>query len=204
MNWHLFSGFLLILVVMLMMPGPIVTLLVSTAATGGARAGFITIAGTTGGDAILVAIVVGLLTRLSSHALQLFMWLRWVGAAYLLWLGIGMWRSADRPESVVPKERIHFWRGLFVAATNPKTLAFLTALLPQFVDPTLPMGRQLIVMGVSCVVLGSLSDALWVLASSVGAAWLIKPGPAITLQRASGLLLVVGSVWLALSTENGL
>ena len=88
MNWHLFAGFLAITLVLLLAPGPIVTLVISTSATRGMRAGLITVAGTSTGNAILIAAIALGLSWVLSHAVYLFEALRWLGAAYLVWLGV--------------------------------------------------------------------------------------------------------------------
>ncbi|MGA7824312.1 MAG: LysE family transporter, partial [Steroidobacteraceae bacterium] len=84
MNWHLFAAFIAITVVLLLAPGPIVTLVISTAATRGVRAGLVTVAGTTTGNAVLLAAIALGLGWVLGHAAALFEALRWLGAAYLV------------------------------------------------------------------------------------------------------------------------
>ena len=81
--------------------------------------------------------------------------LRWGGAVYLIWLGIQAWRGAGCGAPVChPSDRVQFGRGFLVALSNPKTIAFFTAFLPQFVDPSLPAAPQLALMCVVSVLLG--------------------------------------------------
>jgi threonine/homoserine/homoserine lactone efflux protein len=94
---------------------------------------------------------------------------------------------------------VHFWRGVFVALSNPKTIAFFTAFLPQFVDPSLPAAHQLLVMCVVSVVLAATSDSCWAIAAGLGRAWFIKPARARLLGRASGVTLICGGIWLSLA-----
>ena len=143
MNWQLFAGFLALTVVLLLTPGPIVTLVISTAARGGVRAGLVTVAGTSLGNALLLTAIALGLDWVLAHARALFEVLRWLGAAYLIWLGVRAWLSAGGHPSAPPAQRVQLTRGVLVALTNPKTIAFCTAFLPQFVDPALPAGRQL-------------------------------------------------------------
>jgi homoserine/homoserine lactone efflux protein len=203
MNWHLFAGFLAITIVLLLAPGPIVTLVISTAATRGARAGLITVAGTSTGNALLIAAIALGLGWVLSHALYLFAALRWIGAAYLVWLGVQAWRHAGAPAPAVPGDHVHFRRGLLVALSNPKTITFFTAFLPQFVDPALPAARQLTVMCAVTVALAALSDSCWAIASGLGRKWLMKPARARLLGRASGLTLIGGGLWLSLARRPG-
>jgi homoserine/homoserine lactone efflux protein len=200
MNWQLFSAFLLISVVLFLTPGPIVTLIVATGARAGTRAALLTVAGASLGNALLVGcIAVGLGWILKTSA-ELFDTLRWVGAAYLVWLGIQAWRHAgEATPAVAPRRHVHAWRGMVVAVTNPKTIAFFTAFLPQFIDPTLPVTRQLLMMCACSVALGSLLDSGWAVAAGLGRAWFMKPAHNKLLGRLSGMVLVGGGIWLSLT-----
>jgi homoserine/homoserine lactone efflux protein len=199
MNWHLFSGFLLITLVLLLTPGPIVTLVISTGALRGVRAALVTVAGTSSGNAaLLTAIALGL-NWVLGHAAYLFEVLRWAGAAYLVWLGLRAWRSGERPHESASRDQVHFWRGFLVALFNPKTIAFFTAFLPQFVDPALPAARQLAVMCAVTALLAALSDSCWAIASGLGRTWFMKPTRAQWLRRASGLTLISGGLWVSLT-----
>ena len=199
MNWHLFAGFLLITVVLILTPGPIVTLVISTGATRGVRAGLVTVAGTSLGNATLLAAIATGLGWVLTHAATLFDVLRWIGAAYLIWLGVRAWRSAARALPAAAGDQVHFWRGFLVALSNPKTMAFFTAFLPQFVDPSRPAGYQLAVMCVVSVALAAVSDSCWAIASGLGRAWFMRPARARLLRRTSALTLIGGGVWLSLA-----
>lgn len=202
MNWHLFAAFVAITVVLLLTPGPIVTLVISTAATRGVRAGLVTVAGTTTGNALLLAAIALGLSWVLGHAVALFEALRWLGAAYLVWLGVQAWRRAGGPQSAAPAGRVHFRRGLLVALSNPKTIAFFSAFLPQFLDPHLPAWRQLAVMCAVTVLLAALSDSCWAVASGLGRAWFIHPGRQRILGRAAGVTLIGGAIWLSLARSR--
>lgn len=199
MNWHLFTVFILMTTILVLVPGPIVTLVISTAATKGTRAALTTVAGTSSGNAVLVTAIAFGLSWVLAHALYLFELLRWLGAAYLIWLGLKTWRSADQRATPLQRNSIHFWRGFLVAVTNPKGIAFFTAFLPQFVDPRLPAGPQLSLMCIVAVVLGAFSDSCWAILSGLGRAWFMKPARAKLLGRASGLTLIGGGLWLSLA-----
>jgi homoserine/homoserine lactone efflux protein len=199
MNWQLFAGFLVITIVLILVPGPIVTLLISTSATKGMRAGLVTAAGTSTGNALLLLIIALGLDWVLGHAIYLFELLRWLGAAYLVWLGIQAWRRAGWPDPLPLGNRVLFSRGFLVAISNPKTIAFFTAFLPQFVDPRLPAARQLMVMCVVSVLLAALGDSCWVIASGLGRAWFMKSSRAKLLGRASGVTLIGGGLWLSLT-----
>jgi homoserine/homoserine lactone efflux protein len=198
MNGSLFAGFLAITLVLILTPGPIVTLVISTAATKGVRAGLITVAGTSSGTAVLlIAIALGL-DWVLSHAVYLFELLRWAGAAYLIWLGIQAWRHAGQERPVSPGHHVQFFRGVLVALSNPKTIAFFTAFLPQFVDPNRRAEPQLAIMCAVSVLLAVISDSCWAIAAGMGRDWFMKPARAKLLGRASGVTLMGGGIWLSL------
>jgi threonine/homoserine/homoserine lactone efflux protein len=128
-----------------------------------------------------------------------FDYLRWAGAAYLVWLGIQAWRHAgETTEASPPGAHVHAWRGFVVAITNPKTIAFFTAFLPQFIDPALPVSRQLVVMCAVTVVLAGVLDAAWGITAGLSRAFLLKPRQRKWLGRLSGAVLIGGGLWLSL------
>jgi threonine/homoserine/homoserine lactone efflux protein len=203
MNIELFTAFLLITVVLIIAPGPIVTLVISTGATRGVRAALTTVAGTTLGNAILLAAIALGLNWVHAHADLLFNALRWTGAAYLIWLGVQAWRHAGEESHELPeKGRTRFVRGLLVALSNPKTIVFFTAFLPQFLDPRLPAGPQLAAMCVASVLIAGVSDCAWAIAAGMGRAWFMKPSRVKLLGRLSGTVLIGGGLWLSLARRT--
>jgi len=199
MNFELFAAFLLITLVLMVTPGPIVTLVIATGATQGIRAGLATVAGTVLGNGILVGSIAFGLSFVIASSATLFEIIRWVGAGYLVWLGLQVWHSAGRgPVAALPSHGVHFWRGLLVALSNPKTAAFFTAFLPQFVDPALPTTFQLAVMCTVSVLLAAMTDSAWAIAAGLGRAWFMKPSRARLLARGSGAILIGGGIWLSL------
>ena len=199
MNWHLFSAFLLITAVLVIVPGPIVTLVIATGASRGIRAAMQTVIGTTLGNALLLTCIALGLSWILKTSAEVFDYVRLIGAAYLVWLGIQAWRHAgEGSEAAPPGGHVYAWRGFVVALTNPKTIAFFTAFLPQFIDPALPVARQLWVMCAVSVILAGLLDAAWGLAAGYGRAFLMKPRQKTWLGRISGLVLIGGGIWLSL------
>ena len=200
MNWHLFSAFLFITLILVLIPGPIVTLVIATGASRGIRAALQTVIGTTLGNAVLLACIALGLSWILKASAEVFDYVRWAGAAYLVWLGIQAWRHAGTPVQTAPVAgHVFAWRGFVVAITNPKTIAFFTAFLPQFIDPALPLTRQLVVMCMVSVVLAGFIDAGWATVASLGRAFLMKPKYNKLLGRFSGLVLIGGGVWLSLT-----
>lgn len=199
MNPELFSAFLLITFVFVLSPGPIVTLVIATGATQGIRAALTTVAGTIGGTSVLIAAIAFGLTWILKSSVVLFEIIRWTGAAYLIWLGIQVWRSAGKTDAAPMTGQVHFWRGFLIALSNPKTAVFFTAFLPQFVDQSLPPDFQLMVMCIVSVLMAAVTDSGWAIASGLGRAWFMKPERAKLLGRLSGGMLIGGGIWLSLS-----
>jgi len=200
MNWELFAAFLLITAVLIITPGPIVTLVIATGAREGMRAALTTVVGPTLGNALLLVAIAFGLSWVVRNAATLFEILRWIGAAYLIWLGIQAWRHAGETGAAsLPRGHVHVWRGFAVALSNPKTIAFFTAFLPQFVDPALPVEPQLAVMCAISVVLAAFTDSGWAVAAGLGRAWFMHSWRAKLLGRLSGVALIGGGVWLSLA-----
>jgi homoserine/homoserine lactone efflux protein len=203
MNLELLTAFLLITTVLIVTPGPIVTLVISTGVTQGSRAALTTVAGTTLGNALLLAAIALGLNWVHAHADLLFDALRVTGAAYLIWLGVQAWRHAgEESERLTNTGRARFVRGLIVALSNPKTIVFFTAFLPQFLDPRLPAGPQLAAMCIASVVIAGASDCAWAIAAGMGRAWFMKPSRVKLLGRLSGTVLIGGGLWLSLARRT--
>jgi homoserine/homoserine lactone efflux protein len=148
---------------------------------------------------LLAAIAFGL-AWVVRNAATLFDILRWVGAGYLIWLGIQAWRHAGAGnEAPALHGHIYFWRGFVVAIFNPKTIAFFTAFLPQFIDPRLPAEPQLALMCSVTVVMAALMDAGWAIAAGLGRSWFMASWRAKLVGRISGLALIGGGLWLSMA-----
>ena len=136
-------AFALASTVVLMIPGPTILLVCSYALSAGRRAGLWMVGGVALGDLVaMTASVLGLGALLLSSA-ELFTALRLIGAAYLLYLGWKLWTApvgpvseADAPQASGPKMAAHAFA---VTATNPKSIVFFVAFVPQFIDPAAPL-----------------------------------------------------------------
>lgn len=198
----LFAAFVAAAAILILMPGPIVTLVVANALAHGPRTGLATVAGASLGNGVLVAAGALGLTTVLALAAPVFEWIRWAGAGYLVWLGLRSWHEAlksaaaanGRPDA---QSRGVFWHGLMVAITNPKTILFYAAFFPQFVDPALPAGPQIGAMSVVFVVLATLSDGLYALLAGRLRPWLANR--ARVRHGITGTLLLGTGIGLALA-----
>lgn len=169
MQPELFFGFVLATVVLILMPGPIVTLTIANSLAYGTRHGLKTVAGTSIATSILL--IIGGLGMASVFGLlaEWFEILRWLGAAYLVWLGVQQWRAkavnlSETEAHVGPKKSL-FWQGFVVSITNPKTIFFYAAFFPQFMDPGAAAGPQLMLLSVTFLFIATSLDCGYALLS---------------------------------------
>lgn len=208
MNAHLFAAFCLAALILVLMPGPIVTLVVANSLRHGPRIGLATVAGASIGNAALLAgAAIGLMTFFAFLS-EVFMVVRWIGAAYLIWLGIRAWRShrgpCGLPASPAPRSAHSvFLQGLLIAITNPKAILFYIAFLPQFIDARLPAGPQLLGMSVTMITFAVVSDSSYALLAGRLRGWFTAPGRRRLQERITGSLLIGTGCGLLLVRRGG-
>lgn len=166
MSIELWLTFVVASIVLLTIPGPTVTLVVSYALGRGRHTGWVTVPGVTLGD--LTAMTVSLLGAgvILTASATLFTALKLVGAAYLIWLGIRLWRADPTVDAIngVAKDRggwAIFWNAFVVTALNPKGIVFFIAFVPQFVVAERPLLPQFIILEVTFLVLAAINVAIW-------------------------------------------
>jgi homoserine/homoserine lactone efflux protein len=193
--------FLVACAVLMIVPGPAVTLIVANSLRHGRRAGLLNVAGIQLGLAMTMGVVLLGLASLIAAMGDWFEWLRLAGAAYLIWLGWKMLRGSGEAEpGAAPRTPRggFFVQGLAVSLSNPKVLLFFGAFFPQFMDADGNFALQVLIMGTSAMALAALSDSAYaLLASRAGAA--LSRRRLRLLTQASGGLLIGGGLWLALS-----
>jgi len=165
---HAFAVFIPAALVLLAIPGPAVLYVVATSVDGGRRNGLVSVAGIHLGSLVhITAAVAGLSALIVSSAIA-FSAVKYVGAAYLVFVGIRRLLGKDDPVDTVGRAprstRRVFGQGVVVNVLNPKTALFFLAFMPQFVDPDRPVWTQTIVLGLCWIVLGLLSDGAYALA----------------------------------------
>lgn len=192
-----FLTFLFAAVVLAITPGPGIAYVVARTASGDRSEGLASCAGTgLGGLVHVLAAALGL-SLLIAQSAWAFNLLKYVGAAYLVYLGLRMLfhrSTADLQPVVHPQgARRAFLEGIVVEALNVKTALFFLAFLPQFVSPETPVAPQLVLLGGICVALNTLVDVLAVM----GADRLLRSSAAQA-SRARILNYVSGSTMVAL------
>jgi threonine/homoserine/homoserine lactone efflux protein len=172
---HSLALFAAAAVALLLIPGPAVLYIVAQSAQHGRVAGLVSVGGVHAGTLVHVAAAaVGLSAIVVSSALA-FSFVKFAGAAYLVYLGIRRILAREPAERIEtpdqPLARL-FRQGVVVNVLNPKTALFFLAFLPQFVDTDRAVWPQVLVFGLTFVVLGFVSDGLYALAAGSLAKWL--------------------------------
>ena len=175
------------------------TLVIANSLTHGSRAGLLNVVGTQVGLAVIIAILAVGLTSIIATMGWWFDWLRFAGAVYLIWLGWKLLRAsgalAAPGRAPVPRGGF-FLQGLLVSLSNPKTLLFFGAFIPQFIDPHGSYLAQVALLGGTAMAVAAVSDSAYaILTGRAGA--LVSRHRIRLLSRASGVCLIGGGVWLA-------
>jgi threonine/homoserine/homoserine lactone efflux protein len=202
MSLQLYLAFITACAALALLPGPIVTLIIANGLRHGTRAALINIAGAQAGLAIVIGIVAIGLTSLMATIGYWFDWVRLAGAAYLVWLGIRLIRSPIEGVSIdarPPPPRGGFFRqGLMVLLSNPKVLVFFGALIPQFMDMSRDHVSQVALLGVTFMVIGASTDAIYAVLAGRARLFFSKDRTRL-LSRIAGGFMVGGGIWLALT-----
>ncbi|AGA89233.1 putative threonine efflux protein [Thioflavicoccus mobilis 8321] len=197
MNTELFLAFVAATVVICIVPGPNITLIITTATMSGVRAGLMTVLGTTAAQVIQIATVVTGLAWLLSAYSYIFDTFRILGAIYLIYLGVRAWRSANSKAAVEEVETKSLKHGFLVGLANPKSLAFLAVFIPQFVDSSLPVNPQFITLAFTYLSVAVLFDAAYAIAAGYGGKKFCTGRSRVFTKRLSGVVLAGGGLWLA-------
>lgn len=153
-NWLLYTA---AAVGLSLTPGPNGLLALTHGALYGARRTVFTILGGSVGFAAVIALSMFGIGALLAANVGLLVLLKWLGGAYLVWLGIQVWRSPalnqSRTAATLTSGRSLFQAGLFSALSNPKGILFFVAFLPQFIDPSRSLLVQFVIMAATFVVI---------------------------------------------------
>lgn len=194
MSFDLWLTFVAASTALLLIPGPTVLLVLSYALSKGRSVAVASAAGVSLGDFIaMTASLLGLGALVLASA-TLFTILKWVGAAYLVWLGITLIRSAPSEGLRLPKAEVTA-RGVFVHATtvtalNPKSITFFIAFVPQFIRPDQPLLPQSAILISTFVSLAAINALIYALLADCMRQVISRPSILTWLTRAGGAALV--------------
>jgi threonine/homoserine/homoserine lactone efflux protein len=194
---HAFAVFIPAALVLLAIPGPAVLYIIATSVEGGRRHGLLSVAGVHIGSLIhVVAAAAGIYALIVSSAIA-FSTVKYVGAAYLVYVGIRKWLERDEPaelEARPPRSgRRVFTQGIVVNVLNPKTALFFLAFLPQFIDRDRTVWTQIAVLGLCWIALGLLSDGAYALAGGTIGGFLRRRRRAVR-YASGGIFVGLGAV----------
>ncbi len=191
-HWLAFAAATAILVAI---PGPTVLLVISYALGHGRRSALGTVAGVALGDfTAMTASMLGLGALLATSA-AVFTVLKWIGAAYLIYLGIKLWRApvAQARDDAMPVEvgrTRMFLHAYAVTALNPKSIVFFVAFLPQFLDTVAPALPQMAIFEATFIVMAALNALLYGLMASAARRTIRKPAVQRVVNRTGGSFLI--------------
>ncbi|MEX0953588.1 MAG: LysE family translocator [Rhizobiaceae bacterium] len=185
--------------VIVVVPGPSVTVIIANSMRHGTRAGLLNVLGTQIGIATMIAVLALGLSAVVALMGSLFDVLRLIGAAYLVWLGVRMWMSGGRlgkSEATARPGGSFVLQGFIVVWSNPKALLFFGAFLPQFIDPAGSAAWQTVGLGLVFMAVATVFDSIYAVAAGGTGAWLSRERVRLV-ERISGTFLIGGGLWLA-------
>lgn len=201
MAWDVWLALAAASAVMVALPGPTVLLIVSHALSYGRRSAMATVAGVALGDlAAMSASLAGLGVLLATSA-ELFALLRWLGAAYLIYLGLRLWRApvdmAGLPAADDPDARRVFLHAFAVTALNPKSIMFFVAFVPQFITADAAYAPQAAVAVATYVGLSIINASLFGMLGARARRVIRRPGLLRAVNRLGGGLMIGAGVMTA-------
>jgi threonine/homoserine/homoserine lactone efflux protein len=199
MDLDIWLAFCAAALVMLLIPGPTILLVIGQSLGGGAGRALPLVAGVALGDLTAMTLSLAGLGAILATSATLFTALKWAGAAYLVWLGVKMWRAPVEPGAAPPLAAGRALREAWlVTALNPKGIVFFVAFVPQFIDPARPFPMQALVLVATFVTLGAANAALYAaLATNLSGA-VRRPSVRRVLNRTGGAVLMGAGLAVAL------
>jgi len=191
-------------------PGPAVLLVVSQSLSKGPWAGLAACAGILAANTAYFALSATSVGALLVQSAEVFTAIKWLGAAYLVWLGAKM--IVERHSTIVSASptssgstardtRNAFSIAVITQGANPKALIFFTAILPQFISATSPVVPQILILGISSVVIEFLVLGLYVATCHTARGLIHQSRFVVPIQRLAGVFLVLAGARLAVSRQ---
>jgi len=189
---------------LLMIPGPTILLVISYSLTQGRRVALAMALGVALGDFIAMTTSLLGLGALVMASAELFTALKWIGAVYLIWLGVKLWRStprdAEMPQPEPKEARAIFAHAAAVTALNPKSIAFFIAFVPQFIRLDHPLPLQFATLIATFVGLATVNALGYALLADKLRSRIRRPGVLRAMNRTGGTALIgMGLMTAALS-----
>lgn len=198
----LFSFFILSSFALVITPGPVVSLIIAETLKNGRSYGIGAMVGAFVAGVVYFAVYfLGAAALFKSMSDQAFDIMRYAGVALLLWTAFKMFRSSGKIDDTKGirgenSPTSAAMRGLIVCLSSPKTVLFFAAFFPQFISNDYPLNPQLLLMGISFLLIGVISDLLWMTIALKAKNWIYQKGGHSLINRISGTILSVGAISL--------
>jgi len=185
---------------LIVIPGPSVLFVIGRALAQGRRAALTTVVGNTLGAYLLVVAVAFGIGSVVERSVLVFTVLKLAGAVYLVYLGVKAWRERGSLRAAFAGGEVPahsglrtFWEGFAVGVTNPKTIVFFAAVLPQFVDrDSGHVTVQMLLLGLVFNVIALASDSVWGLVASTARGWFARSPRRLSMVGGVGGLTMIG------------
>jgi len=198
MTWEAWTVFVVTETVLCLTPGPAVLFVVAQGLGRGAWAALAAATGILAANAFYFALSATGLGAVLLASYEVFSAIKWVGAAYLVWLGVRTFRAAPMPRGVPPAAGGRLvGRGFLVQVANPKALVFFSALLPQFIDPEARVLPQVAILGVTSLLVELVVLAAYGTLAARATHLTARPGFLAASNRVAGGLLVAAGLRMA-------
>ncbi|MBC7280198.1 LysE family translocator [Hoeflea sp.] len=202
-----FAAFVVASIILLIIPGPTIIMVVTQALAHGRKVAFASVMGVGLGDLVATSLSIAGAGALLAASASLFQALKFVGAAYLIWIGYKMWRAPvsipDMHEADLPtgsgRPAVIFRDSFLITALNPKGILFFVAFVPQFIDPALPYAPQAALYVSTFTVLGILNAAMFAFLAAGARQTIRRPQVMKVAMRTGGSLLMMAGVAAALT-----
>ncbi|GIX09160.1 LysE family translocator [Elioraea sp.] len=179
--------------VVLAIPGPTILLVIGQSLGAGRRGALPLVAGVALGDLTAMTLSLAGLGALLAASATAFTVVKWIGAGYLVWLGLALWRAPVPAEGAAPvalPARRAMRDAYVVTALNPKSIAFFVAFVPQFVVPGAAFAPQAAILIATFVVMAAANAALYAVLAARLAGAVRRPAVRRLVNRAGGAMLI--------------
>ena len=187
--------------IVVIVPGPTVTLIIANALSFGTKAGVLNVAGTQLGLILMIGLL-AVAFQIITQQLQWFLIIvRYLGAVYLVWLGYKIFTSRSLVQKTMSKKHSNskfVLQGFIVIWSNPKAFLFLGAFIPQFLDLNQINGFKIIYLGLLFMLIGTIFDSAYAVVFGKFRT-LVSTNYLHLLNRIGGCLLALLGVWLAVT-----
>jgi len=196
------TAFVLASVILLVIPGPTIIMVITQALAHGRKVALASVIGVGLGDLLATSLSIAGAGALLAASASLFQVLKFVGAAYLIWIGYKMWRTpvtlpdiSDAEVAEAPARTSVIFRDSFlITALNPKGILFFVAFVPQFIDPALPYTPQAATYVLTFTALGIINAAVFAFAAAGARQTIRRPEVIKLAMRSGGSLLMMAGI----------